>query len=224
MKQTIDISIGHGPKPGWQGSPSRGGMTEWKYNHGVIRPALERVFANDANFDLRYWDAQDHPEWRTGPRRKNLLLLDRLRAIHKGKNLPRPDVCIALHNNASKNRRYGGFMIIYRQEKNGKVDEYGKLLAELLCAELGEAFPGMKNRGPQGDQASWVSRNLAFTRWAHRRKRVGVIVEFGFMTHAPDVKQMMAQGTAEKYARAIQYALEAYVPLRDTIIEIAEPT
>ena len=148
------------------------------------------------------------PEWRR-EKKGNLLLLDRLTAIHAAN--PKPQIAIALHCNASRNKRYGGFMAIYRRDKGGKVDARSKRLAELLCSELKPALsgdPGIRSLGPQADTGSWVSRDLAFTRWAKARGCVGVILELGFLTCAKDVQVLKKADTPAKVARAILSAVE----------------
>jgi len=203
----IDVSVGHAPEAGWQGARSKCGLTEYSYAHTLLRPALQDAFNLSQEYEPRWWDAGDHLEWRR-VRKGNLLLLDRLKAMYSGTRAP--TVAIALHNNASRNTDYGGFMVIYRQEKDGRVDEKSKRLAELLCWELARALPGMKNRGPQADQGDWVERNLAFTRWAHAHGTAGVIMELGFLTCPDDVAVLRDPATPAKVAKALLSATQAY--------------
>ena len=207
---TIDVSIGHAPEKGWEGAKG-GGLSEYAYNSTLIKPALESALVQSSSLSARWWDAADHPEWRR-EKEGNLLLLDRLRAMYRGET--RPKIAIALHNNASRNPRYGGFMVIYRQEKDGREDLKSKRLAGLLCNELALALPGMKNRGVQGDQGDWVERNLAFTRWAHAHGTAGVILELGFLTCPGDVEVLRDPSTPAKVAGAVLKAINTYTAER----------
>lgn len=214
-KILIDFSIGHGPKePGTTARHGGESVSEWQISHHRLRPALEEhVYKNSLPYRLRFWDPYDNPEWgeekdRTG---HNLLLLDRLRAMYD-KQLPeKPEFSIALHNNASKNQAYGGTMVIYRREKNGLVDEYGKLMANCLQEALCDAFPDMKDRKIQADTGDWVERDLAFTRWGFAYEATPVIIEFGFLTHENDRQIILAKETPAKFAQAIFKGFAKYI-------------
>ena len=211
-RKPLDFSIGHAPEKGFQGARSADGLTEYHYNKTILAPAIKQAF-EPSPFAPRFWDAGEHKEWR---RRKkgNLLLLDRLISIFKGPTGP-PGIAIALHCNAAKNRRYGGFMAIYRREKDGREDKKSRRLAELLCDELGRGLP-IKNRGAQPDQDapgfkdSWVGRNLAFPRWAFRYGTAGVILEAGFLTCPKDVETLRSELGPLAIGQAIRRAVEAF--------------
>lgn len=215
----VDISVGHGTVQDWTGTETAdGSLKEAVFNREKLRPALQSEFNGHRQFTIRWWDAAEHPEWRQYNKKANLLLLDRLVAMYASQ--PAVEIALALHCNASKNKNFGGFMAIYRQEERGDSEAargtrctQSALLAQLLCDELGDTL-SMKNRGAKPDRGPWVNTNLAFTRWAKRRKAVGVLLELGFMTNLGDVALLKDPGTPTKVAKAIRYALESFIPLR----------
>ena len=223
-KLVIDISVGHGNKEGYQGTESACGLSEWWIGHYWLRPALEKAFKDHERIKLRFWDAQDHPEWRQRDKKSGLLLYDRLEAMYRKNTQPPVQLALALHNNASKNTKYGGHMHIYRQDVGGNSPEArqsacerSKRLAELLSEAYASQIVGMKARGAKADRGDWVSRNLAFTRWAKRRGAVGVIIEFGFLTHEPDVDILYKDDTPHKAAAAIRLALRTFLAERNVL-------
>ena len=130
-------------------------------------------------------------------------MLDRLVAMYNA--TPPPQVAIALHSNASQNTRYGGVMAIHRINDNRSL-----LLASLLWGRLSLALPQLKNRGAQADKGEWVNSDLAFTRWAHKKGTVGVILELGFLTCPGDVEALTDPATPTKVARAVLEAVSAF--------------
>lgn len=212
----LDVSVGHSEQArGASGNQNGIVLSEWGQSHHRIRPALQvEATKPSSGFSLRFWDAKENPQWGEprGRDGNNLLLYDRLVAMYRDESVnPKVDIAIALHNNASKNTDYGGFMMIYRREEDGEEDEAGKSLAQHLCKAFAKAFPKMKNRGEQADTGSWVSRDLAFTRWGFRYDAIPIIIEFGFMTCANDREIMIKDDTPEKYAQAVLFGVSAFV-------------
>jgi len=196
-------------------------MSEWWFAHHKLRPAIEKFVAGEnkagKNITLRFWDAQEHPKWgyRKGEfKGDGYVLYDKLCAMYKDKSVkPKVNITVALHNNASRNKNYGGTMMIYRIEKEPDgpyEDDLGKALATKLQAAFVKMFPQMKDRRIRGDQGKWVNRNLGFTRWGYAHEAVPVIAEFGFMSYAKDRDVMLLEDTPDKYAKALITAIEQY--------------
>lgn len=221
-KKTIDISIGHSHlSKGAKGVLKGQVLREYDFARRVRAALDEYVKANPGlEFEFRFWDHLEHPKW--GMRKGQMagagyILYDRLVSMYRDKDLkPVVEIAVAIHNNASKNTKYGGLMCIYRMEKDDPEhgtfeDTEGKKLASHLQSEFLRVFPGLVDRKVQADQGSWIERNLAFTKWGFRYRAVPVIVEFGFITCPTDQVIIADEGTPKQYVLALIQALRAYM-------------